>query len=215
MGIECCVIRDPDGFPIELVQQPLRSLLHVDGRIVVQSRSSALEARAAQVQPERKRVVGHDPFLERELATLECAHPRERRRRSAPPSARARAQPGPSRPCSSRRRRSPSGPDRRSPVTHRDAASDSARRRARSARRRRPRQGAEHRPREKALPSLRPRLARGRRIASEPPDPPLRVTGLSNPVWSSSGRAWYDGVVHSGGKFRCDPLSCRSACFCC
>jgi len=26
-GIECCVIRDPDGFPIELVQMPMLTLL--------------------------------------------------------------------------------------------------------------------------------------------------------------------------------------------
>jgi hypothetical protein len=26
-GIECCVIRDPDGFPIELVQMPVLTLL--------------------------------------------------------------------------------------------------------------------------------------------------------------------------------------------
>lgn len=27
MGIECCVVRDPDGFPIEIVQQPTLQLL--------------------------------------------------------------------------------------------------------------------------------------------------------------------------------------------
>jgi catechol 2,3-dioxygenase-like lactoylglutathione lyase family enzyme len=27
MGIECCVVRDPDGFPIEIVEQPSLTLL--------------------------------------------------------------------------------------------------------------------------------------------------------------------------------------------
>jgi glyoxylase I family protein len=27
MGIECCVVRDPDGFPIEIVEQPTLALL--------------------------------------------------------------------------------------------------------------------------------------------------------------------------------------------
>ena len=27
MGIECCVVRDPDGFPIEIVEQPSLALL--------------------------------------------------------------------------------------------------------------------------------------------------------------------------------------------
>jgi len=27
MGIECCVVRDPDGFPIEIVEQPTLQLL--------------------------------------------------------------------------------------------------------------------------------------------------------------------------------------------
>jgi catechol 2,3-dioxygenase-like lactoylglutathione lyase family enzyme len=27
MGIECCVVRDPDGFPIEIVHQPALTLL--------------------------------------------------------------------------------------------------------------------------------------------------------------------------------------------
>jgi catechol 2,3-dioxygenase-like lactoylglutathione lyase family enzyme len=27
MGIECCVVRDPDGFPIEMVEQPTLMLL--------------------------------------------------------------------------------------------------------------------------------------------------------------------------------------------
>ncbi len=26
-GIECCVVRDPDGFPIEIVQMPVLTLL--------------------------------------------------------------------------------------------------------------------------------------------------------------------------------------------
>jgi hypothetical protein len=26
-GIECCVVRDPDGFPIEIVQTPTLALL--------------------------------------------------------------------------------------------------------------------------------------------------------------------------------------------
>jgi glyoxylase I family protein len=30
-GIECCVVRDPDGFPIELVQMPVLELLPYEG----------------------------------------------------------------------------------------------------------------------------------------------------------------------------------------